>query len=329
VTEKSCHVEEAGEAPFFLRSAARVSRVGLSKNFVWRPVSRIGCGARLLRSRGGIEKELHMLHYKLIRLAAILLVMIMYASTAKADLVAWYPLHGADGSPNVGDFYGDLVNGPTPAPDEKGTANGALKFQALSTNNSSAYSRMNTGSYVSVPNGAPNSSLTTDKGLPGLQQGTIALWVNWSGMQGTGWNSVNFGSVTARQGDGVFSNNVIGISDADPNVGTLTWRPYGAGAAVAVGATPVGDNVWHFVAVTWDGTTGEHDLYLDGKLDGQDNSGTNIGPLHANANARFTIGAWIDDGSTYSNSTIHDVYIFNTVLSQDQIKALQATGIPP
>src|SRR5437899_12906849 len=162
---------------------------------------------------------------KLIRLAAILVVMIMLASTAKADLIAWYPLHGADGSANMGDFYGDLVNGPTPAPDEKGTANGALNFQGLSRNNAGAYARSNTGSYVSVPKGA---------GLPSLQQGTIALWVNWSGMQGTGWNSppTTYGAVTARQGDGVFSNNVIAISDPDPNVGTLTWRPYGAGGPV-------------------------------------------------------------------------------------------------
>lgn len=259
-----------------------------------------------------------MLHDKLIRLAAIPLVMIMYASTAKADLIAWYPLHG-DTSPKVGEFYGDLVNAPTPASDEKGNANGAMNFQALSRNNSGAYDRHNSGSYVSVTKGA---------GLAGLQQGTIALWVNWSGMQGTGWQGTNFGSVVARQGDGVFSNNVIGISDADPNVGTLTWRPYGAGAPVAVGATPVGDNVWHFVAVTFDGTTGEHDLYLDGKLDGQDITGTNLGPLSSNATARLTIGAWIDDGSTYANATVHDLYIFDNVLSQSDIQNLQANGPP-
>src|SRR5438552_3036282 len=143
---------------------------------------------------------------KRIRLAATLLVMITYASTAKADLIAWYPLHG-DATVKVGCFDGDLVNGPTPAPDQNGNCNGALNFQA-SPCNSSGYSRSNTGSYVSVPLGAE---------LPGLQQGTIALWVNWSGMQGTGWQGINFGAVTARQGDGKFSNNVIGISDADPN----------------------------------------------------------------------------------------------------------------
>src|SRR5437870_1214505 len=131
-----------------------------------------------------------MRNYRLIRLAAILLVMIMFASTAKADLIAWYPLHG-DGSPNVGNYYGDLVNGPTPAPDEKGNPNGALNFQALSRNDPSAYSRSNSGSYVSVPKGArwsdTNPPAPEGAGLPGLQQGTIALWVNWSGMQGTGW----------------------------------------------------------------------------------------------------------------------------------------------
>jgi hypothetical protein len=254
-----------------------------------------------------------MLHYKLIRLAAILLVMIMYASTAKADLIAWYPLHG-DASAKFG-VDGELINGPTPAPDQNGNANGALNFQALSTN-SPDYSRSNSGSYVSVPGGA---------GLPGLQQGTIALWVNWSGMQGTGWQGINFGAVTARQGDGRFSNNVIGINDADPNQGTLTWRPYGAGGPVAVGGTPVGDNVWHFVAVTFDGTTGEHDLYLDGNLDG---NGTALGTMNTDTNAPFTIGAWYNDGSTYSSSTIHDVFIFDTVLSQSDIQALQANGPP-
>ena len=146
-------------------------------------------------------------------------------------------------------------------------------------------------------------------------------------MQGVGWQGRS-GAVIARQSNGKYSNNVLGLNNADPNLASLTWQPYGAGGPVAVGATPVGDNVWHFVAVTWDGTTGEHDLYLDGKLDGQDNSGANIGPLNSNANARFTIGAWIDDGSTYSNSTIHDVYIFNTVLSQSEIQDLQANGPP-
>ena len=254
-----------------------------------------------------------MRHDKLIRLAAILFVMILYASTAEAGVIAWYPLHG-DASAIVGDD-GTLVNGPTPAADENGNANGALNFQA-DPNNSSGYSGSNTGSYVSVEAGA---------GLPGLQQGTIALWVNWSGMQGTGWQGINFGAVTARQGDGRFSNNVIGISDADPNLGTLTWRPYGAGGPVAVGATPVGDNVWHFVAVTFDGTTGEHDLYLDGNLDG---TGVATGTLNADTDAPFTIGAWYGDGATYSSSTVHSVFLFDTVLSQTDIQNLQATGVP-
>ena len=252
---------------------------------------------------------------KLIRLAAILLVMIMYASSAEAGLIAWYPLHG-DAKAIVGND-GTLVNAPTPAPDQNGNANGALNFQAASTN-SSGYSGTNTGSYVSVDGGA---------GLPGLQQGTIAMWVNWSGMQGTGWNSppTNYGTVIARQSNGKYSNNVLGISDPDPRVGTLTWRPYGAGAPKAVGGTPVGDNVWHFVAVTFDGTTGEQDLYLDGNLDGQ---GLATGALQTDTTMPLTIGAWIGDGATYSNSTIHDVYLFDTVLSQDDLQALQATGVP-
>jgi hypothetical protein len=261
-----------------------------------------------------------MLHYKLIRLAAIPLVMIMSASTARAGVIAWYPLHG-DASAIVGND-GVLVNAPTPAPDEKSNANGALSFAALPTN-SPNYSGSNSGSYVSVDGGA---------GLPGLQQGTIALWVNWSGMQGTGWTGggvTNYGSVIARQSNGKYSDNVLGISAADPNLGTLTWRPYDAGVPpVALGATPVGDNVWHFVAVTFDFTTGEHDVYLDGNLDGQGFFIPASGTLHTDTNAPLTIGAWIGDGATYSNSTINSVFIFDTVLSQTDIQNLQATGVP-
>src|SRR5947209_12127786 len=147
-----------------------------------------------------------MRHDKLIRLAAILFVMILYASTAEAGVIAWYPLHG-DASAIVGND-GTLVNAPTPAPDEKGTANGALNFQA-DPNNSSGYSGSNTGSYVRVEGGA---------GLPGLQQGTIALWVNWSGMQGKAYSaSLSYGSVLARQLNGKYSTNILRISDPQPN----------------------------------------------------------------------------------------------------------------
>ena len=256
--------------------------------------------------------------YKLICLAAILLVMIMYASTAEAGLIAWYPLHG-DASAIVGD-PGMLVNAPTPAPDQNGKANGALRFQA-DPNNTPDYNGSNTGSYVSVPGGA---------GLAGLEEFTIAMWVNWSGMQGTGWTGggdTNYGSVIARQDNGVYSNNILGISDPDPSVGALTWHAYGAGAWDVLGVTPVGDNVWHFVAVVSDGTTGEQNLYLDGNLEA---TGFSAAPtsLHPDTSTALTIGAWPGDGATYSNSTISVVYIFDTLLSPTEIQNLKATGIP-
>ena len=225
-----------------------------------------------------------MRHYKLIRLAAILLI--MYASTAEAGLIAWYPLHG-DASAIVGD-PGTLVNGPTAAPDQNGNANGALNFQALSTN-SPGYAGTNSGSYVSVSGGA---------GLAGLEEFSIAMWVSWNGMQGTGWNSANFGCVIARQGDNVYSNNVLDLSAADPTVGVLTWHPYDAGGPVVTGITPVGDNVWHFVAVASDGSTGEQDVYLDGNLEATSYPASGQAPYNLNADTTgpLTIGAWIDAG---------------------------------
>jgi hypothetical protein len=273
-----------------------------------------------------------MRHHKLIRLAAILLILIMYATTAKAGVIAWYPLHG-NANAVIGND-GMLVNSPTPAPDQNGNANGALSFQGVATNmegngtacNGSYVTDNNSGSYVSVAGGA---------GLPGLEEFSIAMWVSWNGMQTGGWSSppVNYGTVIARQGNGKYSNNVLGISDPDPTVGTLTWRPYGAGAPLATGVTPVGDSVWHFVAVAVDGSTGEQDVYLDGNLEdtGYATTGANncgVYTLNADTTSPLTIGAWIGDGGTYSTSTIHDVYLFDSYLSQAELQALQMTGVP-
>src|SRR5437764_11296700 len=83
------------------------------------------------------------------------------------------------------------------------------------------------------------------------QQGTIALWVNWSGMQGTGWQGINRSDEhTSELQSPMYI--VCRLLIENNNLASLTWQPYGAGGPVAVGATPVGDNVWHFVAVTFD-----------------------------------------------------------------------------
>ena len=268
-----------------------------------------------------------MRHDKLIRLAAIPLIMILYASTAGAGLIAWYPLHGDTTTVNA--IVGNLgtlssPDTPTPAPDQNGNANGALQF-AADPGNSSSYAGTNTGSYVSVAGGA---------GLAGLQEFSIAMWVNWSGMQGTGWTGggvTNYGAVISRQSNGQYSDDVLGISDPDPNVGVLIFHYNDANAPIATGITPVGDNVWHFVAVAVDGSTGEIDVYLDGNLEVTNTYATAAGPpytLHPDTTATFNIVHWIGDGATYSNSTIHDVYLFDSYLMQTDIQNLQATGVP-
>ena len=150
--------------------------------------------------------------------------------------------------------------------------------------------------------------------------------MNWSGTQDAAFGNTSFGDVAARQSNGVYSNNVLGLNNANPALGKLTWQPLTSGGPVAVGATPVGDNVWHFIAVTFDGVTGQQKLYLDGNLDG---SGVITGALNANNTMPFTIGAWIGDGHGYSSSSIHDVRIFDTVLSQSDLQALQSQDTVP
>jgi len=230
---------------------------------------------------------------------ALVLVLLSVAGQALAQtgLIQQLPLDG-NGAALVG-TSGTLVNEPVPAADRLGTPGGALAFSGALQQ------------YVSVPGGG---------GLNNLQAGTIAMFVNWTGIQQAGFSSN--GSVLARQSNGGFSNNVVGLSTTNPATARVTWQPYNAGSPAITGSTIVGDHQWRHVAITF--SPGSHRLYIDGVLDG---SSSINGTISNNAGVPLTIGAWTGDGRGYSTSAIHDFRVFNRVLSQEEIRALINT--PP
>jgi len=189
------------------------------------------------------------------------------------------------------------VNGPlAPTFDGTGVPGGALRFDG------------SLSQHVDVPGGG---------GLDGTTVGTISMWAKWIGPQSNYHTGLNApGAILSRQSDGTFSDNVIALSGTDPAAAGLTWRQNGAGPPIIIGGTAVGDDFWRHVAVRY--SPGESELFLDGV-----SQGTAIGlPLNSNPLIPLSIGAWAGHGSTYSNSAIDDVAVFDDYLSATQINDL-------
>jgi hypothetical protein len=181
-----------------------------------------------------------------------------------------------------------LVNGVTPTTDRNGVANGALAFTGTSSQ------------YVSVPGGG---------GLNAAIQGTISLWVRWTGTQ-DGDCCGTFGAVLARQANGQFSDDILALNAADPASGRIVWRQSG-------GPAPVVDH-WHRSsgkhlapcrAVTF--APGGSTLlcrWRAARLRG----GTGLGNNPATI---LSIGAWAGDGGGFSTSSMDDVAIWDRPLT--------------
>lgn len=222
-----------------------------------------------------------------------LLILVSFVPGVDADIIGYWPLDG-DASSCIG-TDGILHNSPVPVSDRHGNVGGALSFDG---NNQ----------YVEFIGGG---------GLDGLTTGSVSMWVKWVGPQQKDCcGSVRtYGPVLARQGDGLFSDNIIALDDPDPNQAVVVWRQSGTPAEpLLYGTTVVGNDIWHHVVVTF--TPGISQLFVDGVL--QDVSSTGA-PMHSNSTVPLALGAWSGDGNAFSVSFIDDMVIWDTVLSQAQI----------
>lgn len=211
-----------------------------------------------------------------------------------ATLASYWPLDGTAGAAYGAD---GVLNGGAPASDRNGRAGGAVAFE-----------------------GGRRESMTVagGGGLNGAAEGTIALWVQWTGMQDADCCG-SFGAVLARQGNGLFSDNILALTDPDPARARIVWRQSGGPAPFLItGSRNVGTG-WHHVAVTF-APTGSV-LYVDGVAEG---FGTGA-PLHDNAGVALSVGAWIGDGDGYATATLDDLAVWERPLEPAQIAQL-ATG---
>ena len=216
-----------------------------------------------------------------------------------ATLVGYWPFNG--NATSLRGTSGTLVGAVATTTDRNGAAGGALAFNGAQSQ------------YVSVAGGG---------GLNAANQGTISLWVKWTGTQDADCCGT-FGAVLARQGNGLFSDNILALSAANPATARIIWRQSGASLPGLITGTSIVGTNWHHVAITFSsvGST----LYLDGA-----SQGTGIGPsLNNNAGVPLNIGAWAGDGGGFSTSSLDDVAIWNRPLNAGQIAELAAQTKAP
>lgn len=221
-----------------------------------------------------------------------------WSGNNRATLVSYWPLDGNAAA--VRGASGTVV-GATAAPDAKGQAGAALSFSDAAH------------SLVRVNGGG---------GLDGASEGTVSLWVKWTGTQDADCCGT-YGAVLSRQGDGLFSDNILALDAPDPESARIVWRQSGPPAPILLtGTSPVGSQ-WHHVAVTFSPEVSV--LYVDGVPEsvGQGD------PLHRNSDVPLSLGAWTDDGSSYASASLDDVAVWNAALGADQVALLAASAKTP
>ena len=211
-----------------------------------------------------------------------------------AELIGYWPFDG-NAEAVVGED-GLEVNGPIAvSTDRNGAVGSALKFNGIDQ-------------YIEVPGGG---------GLNAAFGGTIGLWANWLSIDQDEGYGGSCGAILSRQSNRLFSNNVLALTDFDPEFGMISWRQNMAGVVDAMSVDVPGADTWHHIAVTFSGDGSE--LFLDGVSQGV---GTGTAPLHDDPNIPFSIGAWTGDGDSYAAAALDDIAIFDHILSADQIARL-------
>ena len=183
------------------------------------------------------------------------------------------------------------------------------------------------GATAAVFDGSQNQyvNITGGGGLNGLTTGTIGMWVNWtSSGQQAGAGGAVYGAVLGRQSSGAFSSDLIGLDGSDPSSSHIVFWGASSDPTRLTSNTSPGVDQWHYLSIVF--SSSSQQLYLDGTLDATLNNG--LGAVGNDPSVPLSIGAWIGDGNSYSNSMVRDVGVWDTALPASAIQTL-ADGNPP
>ncbi|GHC51916.1 hypothetical protein GCM10007100_17760 [Roseibacillus persicicus] len=167
---------------------------------------------------------------------------------------------------------------------------------------------------LSLPNtGAPDTSMVVEDPYDSSTTAfTISIWVNANSLgNGARGGIINHRGTTGTEFWGI-SNKADGGSD---------YRIANNGSSVSQGTFKTG--VWQHVAITWDGTTGSAQTYVDGALQ---NERTGVSSTFEATTALWTIGDDPCCGDREFRGRMDDLAFFGEVLSATDIEALADGG---
>jgi hypothetical protein len=261
-----------------------------------------------------------------------------------AHLVATLSENGANGSPTV-----NLGDSPSPllTSDDELVAQGLDDFRQLGALNLAVeYGQVNPSGLVAYWKLDEPSSPSADSSMSGYtgtwQNGptfttdhpALMPYTDAGAMSFNGSNQfINMGS-PAGLPTGYAPRTLCGWGKASNTAGGWRWiaaygSPSGSQAMfIGMNGTTLDggaygddlevpnfwDNNWHFIALTYDGTTAK--LYADGNLVASDTRNWNLVPYEC------LIGEQVNNAGEYWNGEIDDVRIYNRALSAAEIAAL-------
>jgi hypothetical protein len=253
-----------------------------------------------------------------------MLVMSSNTSAELADgLIAYWPLDEgagittADRSPAEYGFHGTLVGGPTWTGGQFGNA---LNFDGADDYVLCA-ERQGTG-----PGAYPEELMP--------ENFTIACWVNLDQFRYYFNSLVGNGMDTGGNECGFFLYEWGWVGDEGNDFG-LALRTESGSMLYLESPAVYNEGTWYHVAATYDSTTSEAKLYVDGADVGVDTDGSASGaivwvsPTSGNYPERFAIGVWLDPGyDLWIDGTIDDVGYWDRPLTADEISTIYSKGEP-
>ncbi|MHC4521693.1 MAG: LamG domain-containing protein, partial [Planctomycetota bacterium] len=156
--------------------------------------------------------------------------------------------------------------------------------------------------YVELPIG---SVMTT------LNEATVTLWVNWSGLGGSWQRIIDFGTGTTAYLFLCPNNGANGAMRTSTTVGGV-WNEFDSDAGpLATG--------WHHITITVSGSTETMTTYVDGQVVGSmDNINNTLDELGETTQNWIGRSQYVAD--PYFNGAVDDLRIYDVVLSDDAIE---------
>ena len=140
----------------------------------------------------------------------------------------------------------------------------------------------------------------------------------------SGWinTTQSFSSVKGIISKGTNGFGDFVIAGRSTNKLGVYFQTNSASGGYHLSTTSINDGEWHFFAVTWENSSDNLKIYINGSLE---NKQTIAGDSVKNTDTKLAIGAYSNE-TNYFNGNLANVAIWNRALSSDEINAVMWKG---